>query len=131
MNVVINVLGKSSMTPGSLKAATGLDFHEFILAVVEAGPKLRVDAASGTIEVARRGRPKGRSNKVVDRIEAAKAAILELRGGGATVADVVARLGDNAAARDVKAAAIELAAAGELSSRKKGRAVVFFAPVGE
>lgn len=127
-DTIKNALGKDSLTPTQLAEKLGCTMDELVLALVEHG-KVRLGVEAGTIEFARRGRPAGRSSKVEERVEAAKEAILELRGVGATVADVVARA--EVESRDVKTAAAELAAAGEITQIKRGRELRFIAPISE
>lgn len=123
-----SALGKDALTPTALAEKLGCTMDELVLAIVEHG-KVRPGPTAGTVELARRGRPAGRSAKVTERVEAAKGAIIELRGVGATVADIVARA--DVESRDVKAAAAELAAAGEITQIKRGRQLRFIAPVKE
>lgn len=123
-----SALGKDALTPTALAEKLGCTMDELVLAIVEHG-KVRPGPTAGTVEFARRGRPAGRSAKVTERVEAAKDAIIELRGVGATVADIVARA--DVESRDVKAAAAELAAAGEITQIKRGRELRFIAPISE
>jgi hypothetical protein len=128
MNIenIKHALGNDSLTPAALAEKLGCTLEELVLAIVDNG-KVRLGAQPGTIEFARRGRPAGRSAKVTERVEKAKDAILELRGTGATVADVVARA--EVESRDVKTAAAELAEAGEITQVKRGRELRFVAPI--
>lgn len=121
-------LGKSAMTPTQLAEKLGISLDELVIAVAENGG-VRPGAKAGTLEAKRRGRPSGRSKVVGARVEQAKSAILELKGGGATVADVVARLGGNVESRDVKEAARELVQSGEIIQTKRGRQIIFLTPI--
>lgn len=131
-SVVLDALGTDSLTVTALKNKTGLTDTALALELVRVGQKVKLGDDGKTIVAKRRGRPTGRSSKVTERVEAAKDAILELRGAGATVQDVVARLGaENVESRDVKAAAAELAAQGEITSTRRGRKLIFMAPISE
>jgi len=125
-----NALGTDSLTPTALAKKLGISMDELVILVAEKGG-VRPGQEPGTVEAKRRGRPAGRSQKVDARVEQAKGAILELKGGGATVADVVARLGGNVETRDVKEAAKELVASGDIIQTKRGRQIIFLTPISE
>lgn len=125
-NTVLTALGKDALTVNALREATGLSATDLTLELVKLGKKVKLGADGRTVTAVRRGRPAGRSPVVNARVEIAKAKIIELRGTGCSVQDVVVALeADGIASRDVKAAGEELAEAGEITRTRQGRKLIF------